>query len=202
MQTYKLFMCTCVRMRAHGPSSSRASAHMSNISLASATGTRADSAAKHIIVARICTDFYTQFLRNAGDLLQDKQTFLAARDEICLGVGRPFNAQMGFSHAENKAYVPVITNVAVLKNEKSKVSDFYVDIYDARTMRETKEIAKHAAPMPGGGYYPSELFFAGIALTQAFAHPHSGDTALSSMIGGIKTIQNGRFPCCPGDEIM
>ena len=75
---------------------------MSNISLASSTGSRVDSAAKHIIVTRLCTDFYTQFLPTAGELLDKKNDYMARRDEICLGIGRPFNPRMGFSHADNK----------------------------------------------------------------------------------------------------
>jgi hypothetical protein len=107
---------------------------MSNISLASATTSRLDSAAKHIVVARLCTDFYSQFLTTTQDLLDRKLDYMARRDEICLGIGRPFNPKFGFSHADNKAYVPVITNMAVLQLNQSTVADFYTSLYDARTI--------------------------------------------------------------------
>lgn len=175
---------------------------MSNISLASATGSRVDSAAKHIVVARVCTDFYNQFVSNGNELQDKKLDYMARRDEICLGIGRPFNPNMGFSHADNKAYVPVLTNVAVLQNSTSSVSQFYTELYDARTIEEAGEVAKRSARVRGQPYYPSELFFGGISLTEAFAHPHSGDTALSTMIGGLKTIRNGRFPIYAGDPVM
>lgn len=175
---------------------------MSNISLASATGSRLDSAAKHIVVARLCTDFYSQFLPAPQDLLDKKLDYMARRDEICLGIGRPFNPKYGFSHADNKAYVPVITNVAVLQLNHSTVADYYTTLYDARSIEEAKEVAKTPARVRGQNYFPSELFFSGISLTQAFAHPHTGDTALSSMIGGLKTIKNGRFPVYAGDPVM
>ena len=109
---------------------------------------------------------------------------------------------MGFSHADNKAYVPVITNVGVLHNNNSTVANYYVRLYDARTIDEVKEIAKAPARVRGQPYYPSELFFSGISLTQALAHPHTGDTALSTMIGCMKTIRNGRFSCYAGDVMM
>ena len=109
---------------------------------------------------------------------------------------------MGFSHADNKAYVPVITNVGVLHNNNSTVANYYVRLYDARTIDEVTELARSPARVRGQPYYPSELFFSGISLTQAFAHHHTGDTALSTMIGGMKTIRNGRFPCYAGDLIM
>eukprot|EP00961_Rhodomonas_salina_P295328 3935359-Rhodomonas_salina.2 len=92
--------------------------------------------------------------------------------------------------------------MAVLQSNASTVAQFYIRLYDARTIDEAMEIAKGAARVRGQAYYPSELFFSGISLTQAFAHPHSGDTALSSMIGGMKTIRNGRFPCYAGDQVM
>jgi hypothetical protein len=175
---------------------------MSNISLASSTGSRLDSAAKHIVVARICTDFYSQFLPNIQELMDKKNDYMARRDEICLGIGRPLNATLGFSHADNKAYVPVITNVGVLQNNASTVPSFYTQLYDARTIEDVKTISQQPARVRGQPYYPSEFFFSGISLTQAFAHPHTGDTALSTMIGGLKTIRNGRFPVYAGDLIM
>eukprot|EP00961_Rhodomonas_salina_P202911 2737405-Rhodomonas_salina.2 len=175
---------------------------MSNISLASATGSRVDSAAKHIIVARVCTDFYSQFLPNAQELLDKKADYMARRDEICLGIGRPFSEKLGFSHADNKAYIPIITNVAVLQNGSNALARYYTELYDARTPEQADQLGKKPVKMRGQNYYPSELYFAGISLTQAFAHPHSGDTALSSMIGGLKTIQNGRFPVYANDRIM
>eukprot|EP00961_Rhodomonas_salina_P045525 611312-Rhodomonas_salina.1 len=54
------------------------------------------------------------------------------------------------------------------------------------------KIAQQPVRIRGQNYFPSELFFCGISLTEAFAHPHTGDTALSTMIGGLKTIRNGR----------
>lgn len=175
---------------------------MSNISLATSTNSRVDSAAKHIVVARICTDFYTQFVPTASELLDKSDDYMARRDEICLGIGRPFNPDMGFSHADNKAYVPVITNVGVLSAVASSVAQYYTELYDARTIEEAEECCKRSARVRGHAYFPSELFFSGISLTEAAAHPNGGDTALSTMIGGLKTIRNGRFPMYAGDLVM
>ena len=69
-------------------------------------------------------------------------------------------------------------------------------------IQEAKQLAARPARVRGQNYYPSELFFSGVSLTQAFAHPHTGDTALSTMIGGLKTIRNGRFPVYAGDRVM
>ena len=47
-----------------------------------------------------------------------------------------------------------------------------------------------------------EFFFVGIALGRAYAHPNSGDTVASVMIGGLRTILNGPFPVHTNDLLM
>lgn len=47
-----------------------------------------------------------------------------------------------------------------------------------------------------------EFYFVGIALGLAYAHPNSGDTVASVMIGGLRTIQNGPFPVHTNDQLM
>lgn len=39
----------------------------------------------------------------------------------------------------------------------------------------------------------------GIALGTAWAHPSTGDTVASVMIGGLRTVQNGAFPVHTND---
>lgn len=108
-------------------------AKMSNISLASMTGTKVDSAAKHIVVCRVCTDFYSQFANTCQELLEHAQEYMVKRDEICLGIGRPFNPKRGFSHADNKAYIPVFSNSSIFSKNQSNVANYYIKLYDART---------------------------------------------------------------------
>lgn len=193
---------------------------MSNISLASMTGTKVDSAAKHIVVCRVCTDFYSQFSNTCQELIEHASEYMVKRDEICLGIGRPFNTRGGFSHAENKAYIPVFSNSSIFSKNASTVANYYTKLYDARTeevkppcrffdiwssetfSQEVERISQMPAQVRGQLYYPSELFFAGVSLTEGHAHPHTGDTALSVMIGGMKTIKNGRFPVYAGDMVM
>lgn len=42
-----------------------------------------------------------------------------------------------------------------------------------------------------------EFYFVGISLGLAYAHPHSGDTVASVMIGGLRTVLNGHFQVNP-----
>ena len=44
-----------------------------------------------------------------------------------------------------------------------------------------------------------DFYVVGIALGTAWAHPSTGDTVASVMIGGLRTVQNGAFPVHTND---
>ncbi len=44
-----------------------------------------------------------------------------------------------------------------------------------------------------------EFYVVGVSLGTAWAHPSSGDTVASVMIGGLRTVQNGAFPVHTND---
>ena len=56
--------------------------------------------------------------------------------------------------------------------------------------------------MKGQSYWPSELYFAGIVMSDAEAHPINGDTAVTLFIGGQITIRNGGYPMRAGDLVQ
>lgn len=47
-----------------------------------------------------------------------------------------------------------------------------------------------------------EFYFVGVSLGLAYAHPHSGDTVASVMIGGLRTVLNGAFQVHTNDLLM
>lgn len=47
-----------------------------------------------------------------------------------------------------------------------------------------------------------EFYMVGVAVGTAYAHPNTGDTVATVMIGGLKTVLNGAFPVQCNDEIM
>lgn len=47
-----------------------------------------------------------------------------------------------------------------------------------------------------------EQYFVGVSLGLAYAHPHSGDTVCSVMVGGLRTVLNGHFQVHTGDLLM
>lgn len=44
-----------------------------------------------------------------------------------------------------------------------------------------------------------DFYVVGISLGTAWAHPSTGDTVASVMIGGLRTVQNGAFPVHTND---
>eukprot|EP00961_Rhodomonas_salina_P164211 2211927-Rhodomonas_salina.1 len=44
--------------------------------------------------------------------------------------------------------------------------------------------------------------FMGFSLGLGYAHPSSGDTVVSSMIGGMLSVQNGHFHMNTGDAVQ
>jgi hypothetical protein len=59
-------------------------------SLAQATNTRLDSACKHIQQCRIATDEMMSFVQDAEELQRNKYRYCIHKDELVVGVGRPW----------------------------------------------------------------------------------------------------------------
>ena len=59
-------------------------------SLASATGTRVDSACKHIQQCRVSFDHMLDFVENAHELERNKMQYCVHKDEMVVGVSRPW----------------------------------------------------------------------------------------------------------------
>lgn len=47
-----------------------------------------------------------------------------------------------------------------------------------------------------------QFYFKGVALGIAYAHPDSGDTVATVMIGGLRTVLNGHFTANTGQPMM
>ena len=48
----------------------------------------------------------------------------------------------------------------------------------------------------------NDYFPVGFANTIGYAHPNTGDTMTSVMIGGLRTVMNGDFEIFPGDPVQ
>jgi hypothetical protein len=171
------------------------------VGLANATNSNTDTSARIHITGRVCLDVYNSLI-DPNMVRNNKHEYRAIKEEIALGIGRPFN-NMGISYTDCKGLVPVFTNVAVLNNNKTDdLMSWYIKFYDCRSKQERIEHARTSCVVKGLAYFPSELFFAGIVLSDGEADPIHGDNALTLMIGGKITLLNGRFPVQTGDVMQ
>ena len=127
--------------------------------------------------------------------------FRAIKEEIALGLGRPFS-ELGISY-ETRGLPPIITNTAVMNTRKPEdLMRWYIKYFDCRSRAERLEHAATSCVVKGQKYFPSELYFAGIVISDGEADPTHGDTALTLMIGGKVTIMNGHYPLRVNDRVQ
>ena len=169
--------------------------------LANATNTLADTSARHHKVSRVSVDWYNM-LTDPLTVATNKDDFRAIRFEITLGIGRPYH-QLGYSLNDRKGPPPVFTNTAPMRSGgPNDLMSWYITLWDCRSNNERKAHLKTACVVKGQRFYPSELYFGGIAMTDGDANSMNGDTALTVFIGGVITIRNGRFPIRCNDLIQ
>jgi hypothetical protein len=170
------------------------------VGLANATNSNTDTSARIHTTGRVCLNIYNSLI-DPNVVRNNKHEYRAIKEEIALGVGRPFN-QMGISYTEQKGLVPVFTNMSVMNNSKpDDLLRWYIKLFDCRSKQERIEHAQTPCVVKGLAYYPSDLFFAGIVLSDGEADPIHGDNALTLMIGGKITIRNGHFNVQTGDRL-
>lgn len=207
-------------------------------SLAQATNTRLDSACKHIQQCRVSTDDMMRFVKeDAEELQRNKYRYCVHKDELVVGIGRPWDASAVMKRVSNAAYPRVISNLGALNDEedtRTAIRMIRFMNHFARSIRERSAIIKfftedvytppgvrhgavmnaldekcQAFPNRGGKmgtskfmHLMSDHFAVGYANTVGYAHPNTGDTMTSVMIGGLRTVMNGDFEIFPGDLVQ
>lgn len=188
-------------------------------SLASMTNTRVDSASKHIVPCKVNTDYMASLVGDNVDnsmreLQTNKMKYCMHKDDIVIGLGRPtFGASLNSNH--KKAYPSVIVTLASMEDlarrwialhnfmvrgydDKDQLKKTFVQIVDAKMAGDSKKKSK----IKGQVENMLDFYFVGISLGLAYAHPHSGDTVASVMIGGLRTVLNGHFKVHTNDLLM
>ena len=86
-------------------------------SLGSATSTHLDSACKHIQQCRVSQDHMVKFTKAPNDpdeLIRNKYRYCIHKDELVLGVGKPWAADGKSKRFQNNAYPRVVSNLGQL----------------------------------------------------------------------------------------
>ena len=200
-------------------------------SLASATSTRVDSACKHIQQCRVSYDHMLDFVENAHELEKNKMQYCVHKDEMAVGVARPWKKERA-RHLPISAYPRIISNLGDITTQPKYelplkmikyLYHFSTSIQKRKQIIDQMNVDRHntiplSPHLMGRGYFidqnnnPEDLskhlkkmydfYPVGVANTLGYAHPNSGDTMSSVMIGGLRTVMNGDFDVFAGDQIQ
>jgi len=197
-------------------------------SLATATNTRLDSACKHIQQCRVSYDHMLDFVENAHELERNKMQYCVHKDEMAVGVSRPWKRRRVIKSLGVSAYPKIVSNLGDITHPQHALALKMIKyVYHFSTsIRKRNQIIDQmdqegptTIPALGGVHYfddgtgrnanlsklmPKMFDFypVGVANTLGYAHPNSGDTMSSVMIGGLRTIMNGDFEVFAGDLIQ
>ena len=80
-------------------------------SLASATATRVDSACKHIQQCRVSYDHMIDFVGSAAELERNKMQYCVHKDEMAVGVSRPWKRRRVIKSLGVSAYPKIVSNL-------------------------------------------------------------------------------------------
>ena len=191
---------------------------MSYAGIATATGTRLDSAAKHTMACKLDDQLHVNWHDKPEsarlNLQNHKYQFAMQKDELVLNVTQKLNASRGH-RAGAKAYPAVVTSTGKMPwYVKMAVRDLYASPSGSQFQRARKVTTVSSSPL-GNALCPEDLlnlrrmweympFFTvqGYALGTAWATPHSGDTVGTVLVGGMVTVRNGAFACRSGQPVM
>ena len=177
-------------------------------SLGSATGSRVDSAAKHIMACKLDTKLLG-LMRTEGDRETDlysclhtsKMKWCMAKDEIVLNTSKAANSSFDQSV---KAYPMVITTVGDMDNTtRDWIKELYKysSVTEFASFLESDQITRWIAALPTTAKSTvsiqikslPDFHCQGVALGQAWASYMSVDTVASVLVGGMVTVNNGAF---------
>jgi len=200
-------------------------------SLASASSTRVDSACKHIQQCRVSYDHMLDFVGSASELERNKMQYCVHKDELAVGVSRPW-IKSSTRKLGPSAYPRIVSNLGNIANGGDAGNDWCMKMmkylyHFSTSLQKREEIINHFnndqhnnLPINGVAQayfrdqngddvnlkqYISKMYDfypVGFANTLGYAHPSSGDTMSSVMIGGLRTVMNGDFEVFAGDLIQ
>jgi len=192
---------------------------MSYAGIATATGTRLDSASKHTMACKLDDALHVEWhdkMSNARTNIQNnKYQFAMQKDELVLNVTQKlYTASVLRSGA--KAYPAVVTSTGAMPwivkaglqtLYGSTSGDKFLSMRDCDKLLE--QMARYTTVNPADQKIIKRMwgtmpFFTaqGYALGTAWASPHSGDTVGTVLVGGMVTVRNGAFACRSGQPVM
>jgi hypothetical protein len=185
-------------------------------SIGTATGSRVDSAAKHIMACKVDSRLLGRWLADANSsdptsyMHNSKMKWCMHKDEIVLNTTKKKNNE----DSSAKAYPMVVSTVGEM-DERTRL--YIKNLYAKPTANQFFTYFEHKNS--DGILLPAnivsnkdvaneqikslpEFRCQGVALGQAWASYMSGDTVASVLVGGMMTVLNGHFTMHTGDEVQ
>jgi len=179
---------------------------MSQKSLGTMTGTRVDSATKHVRTCRVSEDIvrhlrgksFGKYRENDPEVSQ----FMVLKDDLFIAC-KPFWTTVNPS-CMKKAYTVGISSLTGLSDiAQVFITMRFLFFDDATHLYQMFQRIREDLPFPQKTqleWLPDFACF-GVALTDGYPSGNFGDTALSVQTGGMATLQNGPFAVDCGDVL-
>lgn len=191
-------------------------------SLGTATGTRVDSAAKHIMACKVDTRLLMHMLADNSDpqnaLHNEKMKYCMHKDEIVLNTTSTNDNNV-------TAYPMVVSTLGDISQEAQRAITTLYRIHDAThffskqdQLKNSKntDVSAHICDYDSANPQHKDKWnrilrqltalpnfrCQGVALGQAWASYLSGDTVASVLVGGMVTVLNGHFTMHTGDLVQ
>ena len=194
---------------------------MSYAGIASATGTRLDSASKHTMACKLDDFQHINWHQNPAEARKNLQTnkyrFAMLKDELVLNVSQRLHGASKNPSSGAKAYPAVVTSTGAMPwIVKAGLTVLYSS-EDGQTFMHrrnlpgiigTSEMSEHYKDKQQKEFldkmWDEMPYFTaqGYALGTAWASPHSGDTVGTVLVGGMVLVRNGAFACRAGQPVM
>jgi hypothetical protein len=192
-------------------------------SVAQMTGTHVDSACKHIIPVRNSMDSLLGITdqNDPNTILRDKMKYSAHKLDLLLCCNRPMFKDC---HGPFKAAAAYPRILSTLNGIDPMTKRFLCFVYSQPRTMDVRDIQimfsvfqeeikpkhhldeelfnKQMAKLEATFKKIPDFTFMGYSLGLGYMHPSNGDTVVSSLIGGLLTVQNGDFDVFTGDYIM
>lgn len=195
--------------------------------LASATGTRVDSAAKHTLAVKVSAPHFCSWCENQKNprnhIHQQKMKYCMHKNELVLNVSQALN-DSGTIVNMAKAYPHIVTNLGDMSSTTQnllcllyhrshtgydfiQLRNMIHNIVKTNDLNALKELGIHVdnentikimQEIRDLPYFTA----LGYALTTAYACDLSGDTVGTALIGGMQTVQNGAFEIKAGQLVQ
>ena len=189
---------------------------MSYAGIATATGTRLDSASKHTMACKLDDSLHVDWHENMSNartnIQSNKYKFAMQKDELVLNVTQKLKSSL-VQRSGAKAYPSVVTSTgempwiakaALQTLYASSDGEEFLNRLDVDQIlcrlgdmdeKTEKTLKRMWASMP---FFTAQ----GYALGTAWASPISGDTVGTVLVGGMVTVRNGAFACRSGQPVM